>query len=307
MYFDARRKKIILDVNPVKNVVQIDSVYWQVLSLDIPTTPNSYIFQIYPTDDESQRAVIKICRYHSGETSPRSGQRAKRFVREIEALKKVKASRMSTITTDILADDTLEIHTTDPKHPQTHFRVYVMEKADKDLATFLADTEIGVQQRLFICSSLLQSLKQLHSLDIYHRDIKPSNILLFGDQWKLADLGLAAFRNEDIEIDLPNEKIGPIGWLSPEAVNKACANRGHPEFAADINISEASDIFQLGKLFWYIMHGSVPTGQMDVTDCQLPALFNSIISPMLQYSKERRAPIGALESALHPILKQYGI
>ena len=307
MYFDVHKKIIVLDPDPIKNVIQIDSADWQLLSLDIPTPPNSFIFQAYPLEDEAQRAVVKICRYHSGETSKKSKRRAARFEREIEALKKIKASGILNIAVDLFADDKYEIHTTAPTHPKTSFRFYVMEKADRDLASYLAGSSIGEQQRLLICASLLQSLKQLHTLDIYHRDIKPANILLFGDQWKLADLGLAAFRNEDVELDLPNERIGPIGWLSPEAVNKACSNRSHPKFDADIDISDASDIFQLGKLFWYIIQGSVPTGQMDITDCKLPALFTEIISPMLQYSKERRAPINRLEVALHPILKRYGI
>lgn len=311
MYFDSSRKTILLDSDPRKNIIQIDSADWQLLSLDLPCgnsrSSNAFIFQAYPLEDESQRSVIKICRYHNEGSNSRCRRRVARFEREITALQMILGSGSHTIAVDIFANGRLEVKSTAAPHAKLSFRYYVMEKADQDLVGYIESTPIGEQQRLHLCSSLLQSLKNLHSLGIYHRDIKPSNILLFGTQWKLADLGLASFRNEDVEIDLPDEKIGPIGWLSPEAVNKACANRNHPAFSADVNITDASDVFQLGKLFWYIMYGSVPTGQMDVNDCGMPELFNNIISPMLQYSKARRAVIGNIETALHPILQAYGI
>ena len=134
-----------------------------------------------------------------------------------------------------------------------------------------------------------------------------ANILFFNNTWKLADLGLARFRNEDVEIDSPTEIVGPIGWLSPEAVNRAFANRGDQAFAADIDISDASDVFQLGKLFWYILYGSLPTGQLDAMDCATQGMFASVFSPMLQYSKQRRASITRVEAAFKPILSSYGI
>ena len=34
------------------------------------------------------------------------------------------------------------------------------------------------------------------------------------------ELGLVSFGVEDVSKDKPNEFIGPIGWLSPETMNK---------------------------------------------------------------------------------------
>ncbi|MBI4802762.1 MAG: protein kinase [Elusimicrobia bacterium] len=313
MYFKVSEKRIILSHDPLKNIVQINSMDWQLLQLDTVTIAgrgsNSFIFEAYPLDDKEQKTIVKICRYYNEDSSNHAKQRIARFKREITALELVKGSGHKDIAVDIISHGIFKIKpgTEYPSQlKQYSFHYYVMERADSDLDYFLSDRAIVEQQKLLLCASLLQSLKKLHSLGIYHRDIKPSNILVFGRQWKLADLGLASFRNEDLEIDLPNEKIGPIGWLSPEAVNKGCSNQLHPAFNADTDITDASDIFQLGKLFWYIMYGSVPTGQMEVSDCGMADLFNKIFSPMLQYSKRRRAIISTIESALHPILHGYG-
>ncbi len=310
MEFHNRPPHIRLEADTTRDVVQIAASDWQLIPFDIPQVgghgSNSYVFEGYPIDDESQRAIIKVCRYYSGGALPKAIQRVDRFNREITALEMIKRSGKAGIAVDILSHGSFKIR--DVNSGGSHsFRYYVMEKADQDLEHYLADNRLIEQQRIFICFSLLQSLKRLHELGIYHRDIKPANILFFNNTWKLADLGLARFRNEDVEIDSPTEIVGPIGWLSPEAVNRAFSNRGDKAFAADIDISDASDVFQLGKLFWYILYGSLPTGQLDAMDCATQGMFASVFSPMLQYSKQRRASITRVEAAFKPILSSYGI
>lgn len=309
MYFCNQSPHIRLDSASIRNIVQIAAADWQLLPFDTQQIggrgSNSYVFEGYPIDDERQRAIIKVCRYHSDGGNSKVIQRVERFNREISALEMIKSSGKAGIAVDIISHGSFRIRdiSTGGIH---NFRYYAMEKADQDLDHFLANTEVNDQQRVLICFSLLQSLKRLHELGIYHRDIKPANILFFRNTWKLADLGLARFRNVDAEIDSPKEIVGPIGWLSPEAVNRAFSNSEHPAFAADTDITDASDIFQLGKLFWYILYGSIPTGQLDTADCATPDMFASIFSPMLQYSKQRRANISIVETAFKPILATFG-
>src|SRR5690606_23742422 len=105
---------------------------------------------------------------------------------------------------------------------------------------YLDKNDISEQQRLLLCVQILNGIKELHSKDIYHRDIKPDNILFVNKTWKIGDLGLVNYRNSDFEIKELGERIGPIGWLSPEAANKYL-NEGkgkHNKHRFDCNIDE---------------------------------------------------------------------
>ena len=138
-----------------------------------------------------------------------------------------------------------------------------MEKAESDLTEYLKTTELTIQQRFLICTEILTGIKELHSEDIYHRDIKPDNILFINGTWKISDLGLIGFREDDFKAKEIGMKIGPANWMSPEAFNKMY-NEGDGylnTYGFDCNLDEKSDIFQLGKLFWFIFQGNVPDGQ----------------------------------------------
>ena len=57
---------------------------------------------------------------------------------------------------------------------------------------------------------VLIALDYLHKLGIIHRDLKPSNILLQGDDFYLADFGLAKFVNES------RTRVGTEWYMAPE-------------------------------------------------------------------------------------------
>lgn len=144
------------------------------------------------------------------------------------------------------------------------------------------------------------SVKNLHDIDIYHRDIKPDNFFMFGNTWKIGDLGLIAHRHEEQK---HRGLLGPKGFMSPESTNKCYAYND----LADKAIDEKSDLFQIGKLFWYILQGDVPTGQT-LADDYIDAdkrVYNNVLLQMLHYSKTRRANIEAIERALTPICFDY--
>jgi hypothetical protein len=124
------------------------------------------------------------------------------------------------------------------------------------------------------------------------------------------DLGLIAFRAEDYDLDEFAEKVGPIGYLSPEATNKGLGLRSKASFAFDCAIDDKSDIFQLGQVFWLVLQDEVPTGHLIVGDLRFGAgapVLERVIQPMLQYGKQRRATVGDVETALQPVLKEMAI
>ena len=129
----------------------------------------------------------------------------------------------------------------------------------------------------------------MESLGYYHRDIKPDNIFMIDDQWKIGDLGLISERYKESEIDKDAELIGPRGWLTPESMNKYLCEGKSFKYSHDCIIDHQSDIFQLGKIFWYIFQHNAPIGTVKSKDFNIKSegIF-PILKTMLNHSKKRR-------------------
>lgn len=134
----------------------------------------------------------------------------------------------------------------------------IMEKADKNLKDFLFESskisyDIYAPQFRGLC----EALTEIHQFAI-HRDIKPENILIKGETWVLSDFGLCEFLNSDEHCDITgeNEKVGPIFWMSPEAVNK---------YYFGINeIGTYSDVYQMGMIFAFVLMKRFPGGILEM-------------------------------------------
>ncbi|MBK9075740.1 MAG: protein kinase [Flavobacteriales bacterium] len=152
-------------------------------------------------------------------------------------------------------------------------------------------------------------MEQLHKMGYYHRDIKPDNILFFGGDteneeadsrvWKIGDLGLIEARDKD-NLDRRGERIGPFGWISPEAGNKFMTEKYNLNL--DCKIDEKSDVFQLGKLMWFIFQHNIPIGIIDRSDLTRSfdydnETFASIVKA-LQHGKARRYDMAAMGADL---------
>jgi len=242
---------------------------------------NSSVFKLIDPENDKNVFAIKFLKYPWGSNV----KQCFRFDREIEALYEAK-KRKSANVIEIITDGLKKIN-------RDSFRFYVMEKADSDLTSFIQENEIPLNQKNLICYEILKGIGELHSMDLYHRDIKPDNIFVInrGEKviLKVGDLGLSAFRNDDLTTEEYKEKIGPTGWLSPEAMNKVlCEGSEHAKEHSCI-IDEKSDIFQLGKLFWFVYKHNIPIGQIRLSDfANDQRIVYSLIYRMLQYKKRRR-------------------
>lgn len=216
----------------------------------------------------------------------------RRFYREIQALKECKERDLQNVITldyddHIVCEIPYKRRTGEVVVKSVYYPFYMMNFAEYDLKSFLEEnSDLTNSERLELCIQLAKGLKELNDLGYYHRDIKPDNILMFGNTWKIGDLGLVAYRNEDW--DDKNEFIGPKGWISPEAMNKYLSE-GVEGRDFDCRIDQQSDIFQLGKVFWYILQGNAPIGCISRNDfLNRNESIYTLIRTMINYSKKKR-------------------
>ncbi|WP_417859764.1 protein kinase family protein [Winogradskyella sediminis] len=298
MKFDG--SNIVLNgSDPYENYIYLDGEgEFELLELE-PGKKNkgasSNIFILKDPSDEVIDQVIKICKTPLSHTKPKSKKKIKRFRREIKAFELVQRKRINGVIEYFGSGETeIDGH---------RFLYIILEKADYDLAKFLSKNNFDFTngQRVNFCSNIVQNFEQLHKIGIYHRDIKHDNIFCVSGEFKIGDLGLVEFRDKDFSIDYNDEKIGPIGWLSPEATNKMLSNNSC-NHSYDCKIDAKSDIFQLGKLFWYIFQGNLPIGNLTITDSRFEdeEVYNILFS-MLQHCKENRPSLENIETNLKPI------
>lgn len=276
-----------------KNVINIDNVdyFLGYLNPNIKGNKgaNSCVFTLTPSQEDREdtygipQKVIKISKRSDNFNGRRISRHKKneRFYREMYALLLCKKNKMNNIV-EIEARG--HIVCTKTNH---YFPFYIMDYASNDLKNFLDSNDIDNEERINLCIQVAQGIKELNKLGFYHRDIKPDNILIFDNKWKIGDLGLVAFRDKDY--DNQKDFIGPKGWISPEAMNKyLCNDKNIDKF--DCQIDHQSDIFQLGKLFWYILQGNAPIGCIEKNDYYGPDINEifCLLKSMLCHSKGLR-------------------
>lgn len=253
--------------NPVTNIVSINKTDYvpYYLNNDRPGNPgpNSFIIKLIAAQNFDEDIgyplrpdlVMKICKKFYGKYS--EPVKSERFKREILALLECKQYGLQNII-DILGHGGAEIAS--DNGVVHHYRYYLMEYADSNMLTHIASKKMSFYERVELCLELCEGLKQLWSRGLYHRDIKPENIQFIAGRWVICDLGLANHRDDDSQIDDNDLWIGPRGWMSPEAMNRFLTLNTRFQDDFDLKIDHQSDIYQLGKVLWFILQGNAPEG-----------------------------------------------
>ncbi|MGY0391179.1 protein kinase domain-containing protein [Bizionia sp. KMM 8389] len=284
---------------PQNNLISINKVdyIFKKLSEEGNKGGNSIILKLY-SDVEIQSeedyadldsikpdSILKILKFNFKKNSRGSSFRKihKRFLNEIQAL---------VICKDTISQNIIEIYESGECLIDNKFYLfYTMEFAESDLKDFieLNHQSIDFSTKIKFCKEILEGIKELDYHKIYHRDIKPDNIFMVNGKWKLGDLGLVVGRPLDHELDRAAEFIGPRGWISPEAMNKYLTENRRFISGFDCEIDNQSDIFQLGKLFWYIFQHNAPIGAVRLSDFnrEFREVF-PILKTMLSHSKQQR-------------------
>lgn len=276
-----------LSPDDIDNLIQHNERYYKIEFLKeegrYVKGGNGIIFKL--VDEQEERDyVIKIIKFPDQWKSDwKTKKRINRFEREIEALYTAKENILQNVV-QIEFNGSIHINGLD-------FQYYVMEKCECTLKEYLNDEEkeLSIFQKTLLCQKILIGIKGLHEYKIYHRDIKHDNIFFIGNEPLIGDLGLVDNSDSDITINEKGDLIGPTGWFSPEAINKYLVEKTLNPNRFDCKIDNKSEIFQLGKLFWYIYQGNIPIGQVDFEDFvpQDESIFNLLFN-MLRHSKRTR-------------------
>lgn len=155
----------------------------------------------------------------------------------------------------------------------------VMELAESNLLDLKKNKEIEYLDYIEQFMGLSSALAELHKFGI-HRDIKPDNILIFGTKWVISDFGLFKY-NEPHNLNLTNvgEIPNPKTWFSPEGINAY--------YSHDV-INHASDVFQLGCIFWFVVNGKYPLGIVNKDDWNgKESMFDFIIKTLAHDVRKR--------------------
>ena len=114
----------------------------------------------------------------------------------------------------------------------------------------LSDTTLqrplSTREFLRIVLPVAEALGAAHSHGIVHRDVKPANVLVCDDgRIKLADFGLAKFRDLNRDLTRTVGVVGTVAYMSPEQ-------------ASGEEVGATSDIFSLGVLAYELLTGTLP-------------------------------------------------
>lgn len=306
----------ILSDNPYENVINIRGRDYLLNYLDDTSQKNkggnSFIFKLFDAqefeenDDQIPDLILKISK---AETKIRSVNRMnQRFSNEINALKECNRLNFQNVI-KFLGEGELKINKKSGKRNLTKtFQFYTMEYAQQDLKQFVEEfPNISIFEKTDLCLQIAKGLNELNKIGFYHRDLKPDNIFIVEKTWKIGDLGLIAYRKEDYNLDNTNELIGPRGWFCPEAMNKYLTENKNFVNKFDCAIDHQSDIFQMGKIFWYIFQGNAPIGSIKRNDFKIKdERIYEIIRRMINHSKSKRfSDIDEVIALLKPIHKKY--
>ena len=147
-------------------------------------------------------------------------------------------------------------------------RKYIEKNKDKYNNEFL----IPIEERLRIWCKIANTIRKLHQNGIIHRDIKPENTIIGIDgKIKTIDFGIAKDIKNDKNLTVADRALGTAFYLPIE------------QYLNAKEADERSDIYQLGKLLYYII-----VGDDDEFDAEkIPHEIKPIIKKALMAEKDQ--------------------
>lgn len=104
-----------------------------------------------------------------------------------------------------------------------------------------------------VLDAIAAGLEELHDMDIIHRDLKPANVLVFDDELRLSDFGIAhdsALGTQTFTF----RGAGTAPYMAPEL------------FSGNVSATVKSDLYALGVIGYELVHGRTPFSGPDIED-----------------------------------------
>jgi len=171
-----------------------------------------------------------------------------------------------------------------------------------DLCSYLGSAvQLSITQKLRIMKGIAAGMYHLTLENIVHRDLAARNILLSNTlEGKVSDFGLSRVSEKNTSAVYSKGVIGPIKWMSPEALSKK-------------KYSEKSDVWSFGVTCWEILTRKEPYPDMDMIQASIavvteelkptlppstPQALARIILPCYNYEPDQRPSFGTLVEQL---------
>jgi serine/threonine-protein kinase len=156
---------------------------------------------------------------------------------------------------------------------------------------------LDIGRVVWVGTEICEAIQHLHDHSLIHRDIKPENFVWELDDTrhiKMIDFGIAKRIDEDMSgrpldsFTKHMEFVGPVFFSSPELIAYA-SNKAHP-------VEYRSDLFQLGKLLWFIATGIISAGSPSKKACPVGGKLRDLVLALVDDDPDSR-PSSAREVA----------
>jgi len=160
---------------------------------------------------------------------------------------------------------------------------------------------------LEIFEKLCEVVTYAHSQGVVHRDLKPANVIVTEEgNIVVVDFGLCYFVDDEERLTQSMEQVGSRQYMAPEA-----------EAGRADHVTPASDVYQLGKILYFLVTGQPPvredvTGEDDAAaiedDPQLAYMTERIISRSVVRDTDQRSSVSELRDAalqVHELIAEH--
>ena len=146
---------------------------------------------------------------------------------------------------------------------------FSMELGDYSLFDYLQNNNLTDKEKNQIMLKILEAAVGYQERKVTHRDLCPWNIVMFKNDPKIGDFGLALNRSDVLGITRSSEVLGKMHYMAPEL-----ANGLH-------HATTCSDVYSLGRVLELIYNNSE---EVDIA----PGIFNGVLSRATSQSKGNR-------------------